>query len=221
MNKWDKVSGKRVVVVGVGNIGSHLVPHLGRFPGIGRVTLIDPDIYEAKNLMSQDITPRDVKLSKASAQARRLRRINPDLQVHAIQDSVENVPMGQLRCDLILACLDSKGARRYTNQLAWRLGVPWIDSGVAGDDLLARVNVYLPGAHAGCLECAWNEGDYEVLEQTYPCQDDGKASPGAPYPTNARAIAFYGKMGFVPYEGIPPDHPATTGCEVLLQSQLH
>ena len=185
MNKWDKVSGKRVVVVGVGNIGSHLVPHLGRFPGIGRVTLIDPDIYEAKNLMSQDITPRDVKLSKASAQARRLRRINPDLQVHAIQDSVENVPMGQLRCDLILACLDSKGARRYTNQLAWRLGVPWIDSGVAGDDLLARVNVYLPGAHAGCLECAWNEGDYEVLEQTYPCQDHGKVSPGAPYPTNA------------------------------------
>ena len=44
MNKWDKVSGKRVVVVGVGNIGSHLVPHLGRFPGIGRVTLIDPDL---------------------------------------------------------------------------------------------------------------------------------------------------------------------------------
>lgn len=189
MHEQDKAtgkSGKRIVVVGAGgNIGSHLVPHLGRLPGIDRVTLIDPDVYEAKNLMSQDITPQDVKLSKVSAQARRLRRINPGLQVDAIQDAVENVPMGQLRCDIILACLDSKGARRYTNQLAWRLGVPWIDSGVAGDDLLARVNVYLPGAHAGCLECGWNEGDYELLEQIYPCQDGGKAIPGARYPTNA------------------------------------
>ena len=40
-------------------------------------------------------------------------------------------------------------------------------------------------------------------------------------PANARAIAFYGKMGFVPYEGIPPDHPATTGFEVVLHIQLH
>jgi GNAT superfamily N-acetyltransferase len=39
-------------------------------------------------------------------------------------------------------------------------------------------------------------------------------------PGNVRAIAFYDKMGFVPYEGVPPDHPATTGCEVVLQSQL-
>ena len=189
MHEQDKAtgkSGKRVVIVGAGgNIGSHLVPHLGRFSGIDRVTLIDPDVYEGKNLMSQDITPQDVKLSKVSVQARRLRRINPGLQVDAIQDSVENVPIGILRCDIILACLDSKGARRYTNQLAWRLGVPWIDSGVAGDDLLARVNVYLPGAHAGCLECGWNEGDYELLEQIYPCQDGGKARPEASYPTNA------------------------------------
>lgn len=39
-------------------------------------------------------------------------------------------------------------------------------------------------------------------------------------PANARAIAFYQKMGFVRYKGIPPDHPATTGCEVVLHREL-
>jgi molybdopterin/thiamine biosynthesis adenylyltransferase len=173
---------KSVAVVGAGgNIGSHLLPHLGRMSGLGRATLIDRDLYEEKNLLSQDITPQDVGKPKAVVQARRLRRINPDVRVYTVQDSVQNVPLGQLRADVILACLDSRSARQYVNQAAWRLGVPWIDLGVQGEGLLARVNVYVPGPDAPCLECAWDERDYEALEQTYPCR--GKT--GEPVPTNA------------------------------------
>jgi adenylyltransferase/sulfurtransferase len=149
--------------------------------GIGRVTLIDRDTYEKKNLLSQDITPQDVGRSKAAVQARRLRRINPALRVDVIVDAVQNVPLGQLRADIILACLDSRTARQYVNQAAWRLGVLWIDSGVEGRGLLARVNVYVPGPDTPCLECAWDEQDYEALEQTYPCQGE----TGEPAPTNA------------------------------------
>ncbi|MGD0948413.1 MAG: ThiF family adenylyltransferase [Candidatus Binatia bacterium] len=170
-----------VVVVGCGAIGSHLVPHLGRMPGMGRVVLIDHDMYEEKNLCSQDITRRDLDRPKAVVQAHRLRRVNPALKVIAVADAVENVPLGQLRANVILACLDSRAARRHVNRIAWRLGVPWIDSGVQGEDLLARVNVYVPQAHQPCLECAWDERDYQTLEQTYPCSG-GSASP---QPTNS------------------------------------
>ena len=174
-------SAKSIVVVGAGgNIGSHLVPHLARIPGVARVTLIDKDAYEPANLPAQDITPRDVGKRKALVQARKLRQINPRLRVEAIAEPVERVPLGKLRADVMLACLDSRAARQQVNQFAWRLGVPLIDAGVEAGGLLARINVYVSGLESPCLECAWDDRDYRALEQTYPC--GGFASTAA---TNA------------------------------------
>jgi molybdopterin/thiamine biosynthesis adenylyltransferase len=165
-----------VVVVGAGgNIGSHLVRHLGRMPAIGRVTLIDRDVYEAANLRSQDITPAAVGKSKAMVQARCLRQVNPALPVQAISAAIEDVPLGALRADVLLACLDSKGARRVVNQAAWRLGIPWIDAGVEPGGLLVRVEAYVPNAEAPCIECGWDDEDYGALATNYPCHGTTEA----------------------------------------------
>jgi adenylyltransferase/sulfurtransferase len=184
-------SRKTIIVVGAGgNIGSHLVAHLGRMPFLGRVVLIDRDRYEPKNLLSQEIEPRDVGKPKAIVQAGRLRRINPGLQVCAISEAVQNVPVGLLRADLILAGLDSRGARQYVNQVAWRLGIPWIDAGVKATGLLTRVSVYEPGADAPCIECGWDdERIYEQLEQVYPCQDGPDDVPPTEAPSFLGALA--------------------------------
>src|SRR5213594_4159488 len=150
----------RVTIVGAGgNIGSHLVPHIGRTTGVSLITLVDRDRYEADNLPAQDIDTRDVGRSKAEAQARRLRRINPGLAVVALNADVEAVPLGALRADVILACLDSRRARLVVNQAAWRLGVPWIDAGVDGGDRLVRIQTFVPASDAACLECAWEQAD--------------------------------------------------------------
>ena len=181
---------KNVVIVGAGgNIGSHLVPHIGRMPRVGRVTLIDKDVYEASNLLTQDITPRDVAKLKARVQARRLRRVNPALRVTAIADAVERVPLGRLRADVILSCLDSRIARQHLNQFAWRLGVPLIDAGVEAGGLLARVNVYVAGPDSPCLECAWDDRDYEALEQTYPCFGPASSVASTNAPSSLGALA--------------------------------
>lgn len=137
----------RVTVVGAGgNIGSHLVTHLARMPAVSVVTLIDRDRYEPKNLASQDITIRDVGRPKARVQAERLMRIRPDLRVRAICDTVERVPIGLLRADVVLACLDSLVARQWVNQAAWRLGCCWIDAGEWEQLALGR-QVMLDAAH--------------------------------------------------------------------------
>lgn len=181
---------KTVVVVGAGgNIGSHLVSHFARTPNVGRVTLIDRDVYEAKNLTSQHITPGDVGKSKVVVQARKLRRINPTLQVEAIFDAVERVPLGKLRADAVLACLDSRIARQQVSQFAWRLGVPLIDAGVEPTGLLARVNVYVPGSENPCLECAWDDRDYEALEQTYSCAGVASNVAATNAPSSLGALA--------------------------------
>ena len=163
---------KTVTLVGAGgNIGSHLVPHLGRMPGVSRVTLVDRDIYEERNLYSQDILPGDIGKPKALVQAARLSAINPALQVIPVVESVENQPLGTLRADVMLTALDSRRSRQCVNEIAWRLRMPWCDSGVRSEELLARITVYVPGENAPCLECAWSDSDYEKIEQVYPCDD--------------------------------------------------
>ena len=180
---------KSVAVVGCGgNIGSHLIPHLARMRGVVRVTLIDHGIYEEKDLAFQDIFPEDVGKPKANVQAARLRRYK-QLCVDVLVERVQTVPLGRLRADVLLACLDSREARRYTNEAAWRLNMPWIDSGVDGPSLLARVNVYVPGIDSCCLECAWDKRHYAALEQEYPCRGMSEASAATEAPSGLGALA--------------------------------
>jgi len=189
---------KSATVVGIGNVGSPLIPQLARLPALGRVTLVDFDVYEEKNLASQDIAPRDVGRPKVEVQARRLRRIAPWIEVEPIPARVEDVPLGRLRADVILAGLDSRIARRWVNQAAWRLGVPWIDGGVDGAGLLVRVNAYRPGPGAPCMECGWDPADYEAetLEQPYPCNPEA----GNVAPTNAPACVGNVAAGLIAVE---------------------
>ncbi len=172
-----------VAVIGAGgNIGSHLVPHMGRMESVDRILLVDRDTYEKRNLASQDIFPGDIGKAKARVQARRLRRINPDLHVVPVVGAVEDLPLAQLRADVILTALDSRKSRQIVNEIAWRLNVPWCDSGIRSEGLLARTIVYMPAKDAPCIECAWSESDYTRLEQVYPCQS---ASGAGEIPTNA------------------------------------
>jgi molybdopterin/thiamine biosynthesis adenylyltransferase len=181
-----------VVVVGAGgNIGSHLVPLLARQPELGRLTLIDPDLYEPANICSQAVAPRDVGRAKARVQAARARRIRPELAVEAIVAAVEQVPLGRLRASWIVACLDSRRARQVVNQAARRLGQPWIDAGVAASGRLARVTVYGASAASACIECGWDARDYASLEQSYPCGAAGAVPPtAAPAALGALAAAL-------------------------------
>lgn len=175
-----------IVVAGAGgNTGSHLLPHLARMPGVARLTLVDPEFYEPANLAVQSIDCLDVDRPKVLAQAEKLRRIRPSLgdsglNVVALQQRIEDVPRGLLKCDLIVSCLDSKAARQHVNEIAWRLETPWIDCGVLGSQSLVRVNAYVPSQDSPCLECSWGHDEYSVLEHEYLC-----GAGSGTYPTMA------------------------------------
>jgi molybdopterin/thiamine biosynthesis adenylyltransferase len=178
------------VVVGLGNIGSHLVSHLARMPDVTALNLVDPDHYDETNLVSQEILARDVGAPKVAVQARRLRRLRRSLDVRALRKRVQEVPVGHLRADAILSCLDTLEARRWVNQAAWRLGIPWIDAGVRADGLLARVTPYRPGRCAPCIECSWGDAEYAALEVAYPCTRPAQAATGAPSSLGALAASL-------------------------------
>ena len=159
-----------IVVAGAGgNTGSQALPHLARSARVGRLTLVDPDVYEPSNLAVQNIDEADIGLPKVVAQAARLARIRSGLPITTMQARVEDVPRGLLRCDLFISCLDSRVARQHLSEIAWRLGIPWIDCGVLAGENLARVTTWSPAPDAPCLECTWDAESYALLEKQYLC----------------------------------------------------
>jgi len=172
------------LIAGVGNIGSHLGALLLQ-AGVGKVKLVDRDRVEPKNLAAQDYRPEDVGQLKAEVQARRLHERFPDRAVEAWPVDLEDLPAGVACVDVVLGALDSRRARQVlVSELAWPLGVPTIDGGV-GDGHIGRVQVFLPGTGAACLECTWGAADYRLAAAEYPCQPGASAQSA---PTGAPAF---------------------------------
>ena len=218
-NRSGRKAGKHVVVAGCGNIGSFLVLLLVRMAGIAKLTLVDFDCYEESNLGSQHIIRSDVGKPKASVLARLARRLNPRLAVIPIVGRLESVPPGRLRGDVILACLDSKEARRSANEVAWRLGMPLVDAGVEASAMLARVSVYQPTASQPCMECAWDERDYAQLAVMHPCEAAGPSTPstGAPACLGALAASLQAIEG----RKILGGDISGAGRQVLIEAATH
>ena len=178
--------GKKLICIGAGAIGSHFVPLMVRSGFFTRFVLVDPDVYQTHNLASQDISVRDLGRPKVEVIRDHIRRIDSELKVDVIAESVERVPLGRLRGNLIATCVDNLAARRHVSRAAWRFGVPWVDAGVRTEGMLVRVDTYLPSLDSGCMECGMNNQERAELDTVYPC------SPVQPTPT--RSPAYLGQM---------------------------
>jgi len=213
------VSNAHVAVLGAGALGSHLVPLVARDPRVSHLTILDPQVFQRSNLAAQNISRCDVGQSKVGALARRVRSIRPELSVTAIQAAASEVPMGLLRTDMLVACLDSRASRQSINEIAFRLGVPWIDLGVLASAGLARVNVYSPAVESPCLECAFDDSDYEAIEAEYPC---GVGAAGElPSDTSAGLACLAASLGWLECQKLlgGEDQLAAIGRQVLVDAR--
>lgn len=78
----------RVVMVGVGSLGSTVALQLAR-SGVGELILIDPDILESANLGRHVLGTDDLAQSKAAALAKKITHDLPTVKVTAFMDFAE------------------------------------------------------------------------------------------------------------------------------------
>jgi molybdopterin-synthase adenylyltransferase len=150
----ERLERRTAVVVGCGALGSHIAAHLVR-AGVGRLVLADRDFVEWHNLPRQALYDEEDAANgvpKAVAAARRLRRINSQVQIegHVMDvnaDTVQDLVRG---ADVVLDGADNFEVRYLLNEACVKLGIPWIYGGVLGTyGLTAAI---LPG-ELPCLRC--------------------------------------------------------------------
>ncbi|SEU35366.1 tRNA threonylcarbamoyladenosine dehydratase [Stigmatella erecta] len=133
----ERLSAARVVVFGVGGVGSYAVEGLVR-SGIGHLTLVDHDDVCVTNTNRQlHATVKGVGKSKAELMVQRCRDINPDVQVEAVRDfyraetSEQMLPPG--RYDFVVDAIDNVKAKLHLLHRCVTLGIPVVSSmGAAG-----------------------------------------------------------------------------------------
>ena len=104
---FGKVQNARIGLAGLGGLGSNCALNLVRV-GFRRFTMVDFDVVEHSNLDRQFYFLDQVGQKKASALELNLRRVNPDLDIEAVNMKIdkENVDGLFKDCRIVAECFD-------------------------------------------------------------------------------------------------------------------
>lgn len=158
-------------IIGCGALGSVSADMLAR-AGVGRLLIADRDYLELTNLQRQVLFDEgDVAegLPKAEAARRHIASVNSQVVVNAVVEDVNHANIEALLdgCDVILDGVDNFETRFLINDVAVKLGVPYLYAGAVGT--VGMTYAILPHTPAGdrpweragratpCLRCIFEQ----------------------------------------------------------------
>lgn len=151
----EKLANSRVLVVGLGALGTVTANNLAR-AGIGFIRLVDRDYVELNNLQRQVLfTEQDAaeERPKAIAALEHLRDVNSEIHLEA---AIEDVNSGNIDTliqdvDLIMDATDNFEVRMLINEASIAYRIPWIYGGVLG--AAGMTMNFIPGGDRPCFAC--------------------------------------------------------------------
>src|SRR5271168_226952 len=171
-----KLLASHVTLCGCGALGTVLANVLVR-SGVGHLRLVDRDFIETHNLQRQVLfDEHDVaeNLPKAEAAARKLGAINSTVHVEPVVADIDRTNILELvqDADLILDGTDNFEIRYLINDVAVKLGKPWVYGGCIGSH--GQTMTILPG-ETPCLRCVFEAAPAPGEAGT--CETAGVLSP--------------------------------------------
>src|SRR5215211_4302792 len=151
-----RLMSSRVTLCGCGALGTVLANSLVR-AGVGHVRVVDRDFIETHNLQRQILFDENdvaANLPKAEAAAKKLRAINSSVTIEPVVTDIDRTNIEGLcsDVDLILDGTDNFEVRYLINDVAVKLGKPWVYGGCIGSH--GQVLPIIPGK-TPCLRCVF------------------------------------------------------------------
>lgn len=169
-----KLKQARVLVVGCGGLGCPVALYLGA-AGVGELTLVDDDQVELANLQRQvAFKQTDLGESKAATLAARIQGINPDIEVHALNQRLTDEALTQAvaGATLVLDCTDNFNTRFALNRACVAARVPLVSgAAIRGEGQLAVYDSRQ--SDSPCYHCLYPEQGNEDLT----CSEAGVIGP--------------------------------------------
>ncbi len=141
-----------VLMVGMGGLGCPVSAYLTA-AGVGHLVLVDGDRIELTNLQRQVLyTVDDIGRPKATTAKQKLRALNPDISIDAIDRYFDWQTAGDIgNIDLVLDCSDNFATRYLINDFCLQYAIPWIYASI--HQFTGQCALFTPGG--GCFRCVF------------------------------------------------------------------
>ena len=144
----ERLFPKHVAFVGCGSGGSAVALMAAR-AGIGKFTLVDPDLLALENVGRHMLSRGDVGKPKVEGIKAKIRELNPLAEVDAIPGKFED--FGEVP-DLIIAGTDSFSCEAAVNSYSLRNGTPAVYCSCWGEASVGEILYVVPG-RTPCYQC--------------------------------------------------------------------
>ena len=226
----DRMHQCHVMVAGCGGSADSL-GDLARM-GVGKITLIDPDVVSVANLATQGYCRRDVGRLKVHVLANRLHDIYPQMTIQCFAHRSDDLPdgaFGRLLAGngptLLAAYTDSFHAQASLARISLKFGVPLIAAQVWPNGDAAEIVFTSPGITQSCHRCVlWSRYEAQrrrtiaaasagtpisttgLLNANKTLLTIGLLHTGADHPRFGRMIADLGSRNFIVIKATPSCH---------------
>ena len=170
-----KLLNSKVVVVGAGGLGSHILPLLVS-SGVGFISVIDDDVISISNLPRQTLfDEKDVGKKKANAAKRKLSKLNSGVIVktHITRLNKSNASRLLKGFDIVIDATDNFETKFLINDVCVKNEIPFVCSGVS--DFKGQVMTYIPNESID-FKSLFSELPVNI-EQKYIDEDQGVYPP--------------------------------------------
>lgn len=136
-----KIQNAKVLIVGVGGLGSPVALYLTA-AGVGTLHLVDADVVSLSNLGRQILyNTTHIGKSKVEIARKVLQDINPDVQVHPHNVSLcsENASSLVEKADVVVDCTDNFTTRYLLHETCKQAGKPLVYGAIEGFEGLLTV----------------------------------------------------------------------------------
>ncbi len=169
----QKLLQSRVLIIGLGGLGSPVAMYLAA-AGVGELVLVDFDRVDLSNLQRQIIhTSGSIGLPKVESARQTLTAINPECQIHCINQQLEGSALAEqvTKADLVIDASDNFATRFALNEASVATQTPLISGAAIRMEGQVSLFTGIPGDP--CYRCLY--GDAIEVEQT--CSENGVLAP--------------------------------------------
>ena len=152
-----ELAGKSVCLVGCGSLGGTIALELAR-AGVGRFFLFDMDTLEPANLSRHVAGVDELGRNKAYVMERRIRSVNPNIQVSCCTRNVVDDPGGMAALEeaakqshLLICTTDTDDSRVLVNSISVEHGIKSLQVGLHERAASGIVQLVRPGE--ACFSC--------------------------------------------------------------------
>jgi molybdopterin/thiamine biosynthesis adenylyltransferase len=148
----ERLKKAHIFIAGAGGLGSPVSIYLA-VAGVGTITIVDMDVVDQTNLNRQILHfDRDIGRKKTASAEEKLKELNPDITVNAIDVKIDESNVTKLvgRADGIVDAMDNYPTRYLLNGVAIAKQIPFFHGGIRG--FYGQATTIIPGT-TPCLKC--------------------------------------------------------------------